>query len=482
MSKTVLSKIGTLLLPLIISVFCSFPAYAQTEKTLTIEAKAIALEKVMQQIEKQTNCVYLNKDVDVQEKVSVSISGKTLSETLNILFKDKNINWKIDSGHIIISKKAAQPKADGAGSAKSSQISGVVIDEEGVPVIGVGVIIQGTTIGTGTDLDGNFSFVLPEGMENSSLEFSCLGYTTQVLKIGTRRVFNITMTSDAIMMEGTVVTALGIKRSEKALSYNVQQVNADEVTMNKDANFINSLNGKVAGLNINASSSGVGGASKVVMRGMKSISQSSNALYVIDGVPMYTTARDGGTQFASQGSTDPIADINPEDIESISVLTGAAAAALYGSDAANGAIVVTTKKGKEGKLTATASASVEFMTPFVLPRFQNRYGTGDLNSSIGSDVRSWGNLMNEANNPKYDPAKDYFQTGVTHNETVSVSMGNEMRRTRAIFQVPRLTHTVWFPTTATTATTSHSAIPHLSSRTRFILTSVPASSARGTRT
>lgn len=212
MSKTVLSKIGTLLLPLIISVFCSFPAYAQTEKTLTIEAKAIALEKVMQQIEKQTNCVFLNKDVDVQEKVSVSISGKTLSETLNILFKDKNINWKIDSGHIIISKKAAQPKADGAGSAKSSQISGVVIDEEGVPVIGVGVIIQGTTIGTGTDLDGNFSFVLPEGMENSSLEFSCLGYTTQVHKIGTRRVFNITMTSDAIMMEGTVVTALGIKR------------------------------------------------------------------------------------------------------------------------------------------------------------------------------------------------------------------------------------------------------------------------------
>ena len=362
MSKTVLSKIGALLLPLIFSVFCAFPSFAQTENTVTIQAKDIALEKVMQQIEKQTRCVFLNKDVDVKENVSVNISGKTLSETLNILFKDKNIDWKIESGHIIISKKAAQSKA-AESKATTSQISGVVIDEEGVPVIGVGVIIQGTTIGTGTDLDGNFSFVLPEGMENSSLEFSCLGYTTQVLKIGNRRVFNVTMTSDAIMMEGTVVTALGIKRSEKALSYNVQQVNADEVTMNKDANFINSLNGKVAGLNINASSSGVGGASKVVMRGMKSISQSSNALYVIDGVPMYTTARDGGTQFASQGSTDPIADINPEDIESISVLTGAAAAALYGSDAANGAIVVTTKKGKEGKLSATASASVEFRCP-----------------------------------------------------------------------------------------------------------------------
>lgn len=136
-------------------------------------------------------------------------------------------------------------------------------------------------------------------MENSVLEFSCLGYTTQEFRIGSRRVFNVTMSSDAIVMEGTVVTALGIKRSEKALSYNVQQISADEVTVNKDANFINSLNGKVAGLNINASSSGVGGASKVVMRGQKSISQSSNALYVIDGVPMYTTARDGGTQFTS---------------------------------------------------------------------------------------------------------------------------------------------------------------------------------------
>ena len=136
MSKTVLSKIGALLLPLIFSVFCAFPSFAQTENTVTIQAKDIALEKVMQQIEKQTRCVFLNKDVDVKENVSVNISGKTLSETLNILFKDKNIDWKIESGHIIISKKAAQSKA-AEGKATTSQISGVVIDEEGVPVIGV---------------------------------------------------------------------------------------------------------------------------------------------------------------------------------------------------------------------------------------------------------------------------------------------------------------------------------------------------------
>ncbi len=311
-----------------------------------------------------------------------------------------------------------------------NKVSGVVVDATGYPLIGVAVLIKGTTVGSSTDLDGKFEFVLPSSLGGGTLlEFSCLGYKTQDIPLGNKRVFNVTMEDDAILMEGTVVTALGIKRSEKALSYNVQQVNADALVANKDANFVNSLNGKVAGLVINASSSGVGGASKVIMRGQKSISQSSNALYVIDGVPMYTTARDGSTEFGSQGSSDPIADINPEDIESISVLTGAAAAALYGSDAANGAIVVTTKKGKEGKVSVNASAGVEIMNPFVLPRFQNRYGTGDLSSSVGSTVRSWGNLMNEANNPGYNPAKDYFKTGVTNTESVSVSMGNAKNQT-----------------------------------------------------
>ena len=311
-------------------------------------------------------------------------------------------------------------------------MTGTVLDNFGEPLIGAAVLVKGTTIGAGTDLDGKFEFQLPADLlssDNVILEFSCLGYKSQEIKLGNKRVFEVKLADDSIMMEGTVVTALGIKRSEKALSYNVQEIKADDLVSNKDANFINSLNGKVAGLNINASSSGVGGATKVIMRGQKSISQSSNALYVIDGVPMYTTAREGGTQFDSQGSTDPIADINPEDIESISVLTGAAAAALYGSDAANGAIVVTTKKGKEGKLIVNASAGVEIMNPFVLPRFQNRYGTGDLNSSIGSDVRSYGNLMNSSNNPGYDPAKDYFRTGATYTESVSVSTGNEKNQT-----------------------------------------------------
>ena len=230
-------------------------------------------------------------------------------------------------------------------------------------------------------------------------------------------------------VDAVVVTALGIKRSEKALSYNVQQVNSEYIVANKDVNFINSLSGKVAGVTINSSSGGVGSASRVVMRGQKSISQTSNALYVIDGVPMFTTARDGGTEFASQGTTDPIADINPEDIESMSVLNGAAAAALYGSDAANGAIVVTTKRGKAGYTSVTVSSNTEVMSPFVLPEFQNRYGTGDLNSSEGSIVRSWGNRLNSSNYMGYSPRDDYFQTGVTGTESVSLSTGTEKNQT-----------------------------------------------------
>lgn len=170
-----------------------------------------------------------------------------------------------------------------------------------------------------------------------------------MISVGNRTSFDVTLHEAASEIEGVVVTALGIKRQEKALSYNVQQVKAEDITTVKDANFINSLTGKVAGVTINASSSGVGGASKVILRGNKSISQSSNALYVIDGIPMYNFGGGGGTEFDSRGASESIADINPEDIESMSVLTGAAAAALYGSNAANGAIMITTKRARPAR-------------------------------------------------------------------------------------------------------------------------------------
>ena len=399
---------------------------AQTQKKISLQMENATVENILNEIERQTDYLFVCESLDMSRRMSVDLKDKSVEEALSHIFDGTGVSWKVTGSNIYLFPKTESKDR------VSDIVTGTVLDNFGEPLIGAAVLVKGTTIGAGTDLDGKFEFQLPADLlssDNVILEFSCLGYKSQEIKLGNKRVFEVKLADDSIMMEGTVVTALGIKRSEKALSYNVQEIKADDLVSNKDANFINSLNGKVAGLNINASSSGVGGATKVIMRGQKSISQSSNALYVIDGVPMYTTAREGGTQFDSQGSTDPIADINPEDIESISVLTGAAAAALYGSDAANGAIVVTTKKGKEGKLIVNASAGVEIMNPFVLPRFQNRYGTGDLNSSIGSDVRSYGNLMNSSNNPGYDPAKDYFRTGATYTESVSVSTGNEKNQT-----------------------------------------------------
>lgn len=399
---------------------------AQTQKKISLQMENATVENILNEIERQTDYLFVCESLDMSRRMSVDLKDKSVEEALSHIFDGTGVSWKVTGSNIYLFPKTENKDR------VSDIVTGTVLDNFGEPLIGAAVLVKGSTIGAGTDLDGKFEFQLPADLlssDNVILEFSCLGYKSQEIKLGNKRVFEVKLADDSIMMEGTVVTALGIKRSEKALSYNVQEIKADDLVSNKDANFINSLNGKVAGLNINASSSGVGGATKVIMRGQKSISQSSNALYVIDGVPMYTTAREGGTQFDSQGSTDPIADINPEDIESISVLTGAAAAALYGSDAANGAIVVTTKKGKEGKLIVNASAGVEIMNPFVLPRFQNRYGTGDLNSSIGSDVRSYGNLMNSSNNPGYDPAKDYFRTGATYTESVSVSTGNEKNQT-----------------------------------------------------
>ncbi len=223
-----------------------------------------------------------------------------------------------------------------------------------------------------------------------------------------------------------MVTAFGIERSKKALSYNVQEVTSEDIVGVKDANFINALNGKVAGVNINASSSGIGGASKVVMRGSRSIEQSSNALYVIDGVPMNNVTRTNDTStggFDSTGSSDFAADINPEDIESISILTGASAAALYGSSAANGAVVITTKKGKAGKTSVTITQNTEFLKPFVKYDFQNRYGTSDTNMSWG------GSKLNSSNYMGYDPYSDYFNTGVVTTETVSLTTGNDKNQT-----------------------------------------------------
>ena len=308
-------------------------------------------------------------------------------------------------------------------SAQGKSVSGVVVDAaDHGPLTGATVSVKGVTgQGALTDMDGKFT--IKNVKAGAILVVSYIGYTTKEVAVADRTELRIELASADKQLETVVVTALGIKRSQKALSYNVQEVKNDALTTVKDANFMNSLNGKVAGVNIQRSASGVGGATRVVMRGNKSISGDNNVLYVIDGVPVGNSADRGGdgSGFGSgRASGEGISSINPDDIESISVLTGPSAAALYGASAANGVILINTKKGAAGKLRVNFSSAVETASPFMLPKFQNTYG------NAAGQYTSWGDKLATPSDYK---VRDFYNRGVTFNNSFNFSVGTDKNQT-----------------------------------------------------
>lgn len=320
---------------------------------------------------------------------------------------------------------AASPAVNGTNApleqqeSKAKTYQGQVVDESGETLIGVSVLVKGTTQGVVTDMDGNFQ--IRTAVQNPVFVISYIGYATQEVTAKAGVPMRIKMKPDTQVIDEVVVTALGIKRQTKALAYNAQELKGDLLSQGKDANFLNGLNGKVAGVTINQSSAGAGSAARVVMRGAKSIDGNNNALYVVDGVPLLNVQSTQGTgQFNSKGTTDAAADINPDDIASVTVLSGASAAALYGSAAANGAILITTKKGNEGKLNLSYQISDEWGKPLRLPQFQNRYGSG-------GSISSWGALLPETH-PRYN-VTDFFQTANTQTHSLSLSGGTEKNQT-----------------------------------------------------
>ena len=308
-------------------------------------------------------------------------------------------------------------------TAQGKSVSGVVLDAtDHEPLTGATVSVKGVT-GHGALTDMNGKFTIKNIKAGAVLVVSYIGYTTKEVAVGNLSELTIELVSADKQLETVVVTALGIKRSQKALSYNVQEVKNDALTTVKDANFMNSLNGKVAGVNIQRSASGVGGATRVVMRGNKSISGDNNVLYVIDGVPIGNSADRGGdgSGFGSgRASGEGISSINPDDIESISVLTGPSAAALYGASAANGVILINTKKGAAGKLRVNFSSAVETASPFILPKFQNTYG------NAAGQYTSWGDKLATPSNYK---VRDFYNRGVTFNNSFNFSVGTDKNQT-----------------------------------------------------
>lgn len=306
---------------------------------------------------------------------------------------------------------------------KYAVVTGVVYDVQGETIAGVNIIEKGTMNGVTTDRRGKFSL---EVDLHGTLIVSFVGYQTQIIPIDGRTDLVVRLEHDYILLDDVIVTALGLQKKESALSYATVQVNKNELVRVKDPNMIVALMGKVAGMQVNRSSSGMGGSVKVVMRGSRSVVGNNQPLYVIDGVPMLNESSEqpytaiGGTADAgNRDAGDGISNLNPEDIESISILKGAPAAALYGTQAANGVILITTKKGSAGKQEVSFTSSVAFDKAMMLPKLQNHYGMSD-------EIESWGERENITTG---NPIPSFFRTGVTAIHSLSFMTGNERVQT-----------------------------------------------------
>lgn len=315
--------------------------------------------------------------------------------------------------------------------AQEKTITGTVMsatDKEPLP--GVSVIISNTTKGAETDFDGKYSVKAAKG---DVLVFSFVGMKTASVTVGDANVVNVSLENDNVLDE-VVVTALGIKKEKKALTYSAQEVKGDELTKVKQTNPINSLSGKSAGVTITRSSSGLGGAAKVVLRGNSSTTN-NDPLYVIDGVPMLNSGNGSngsepgtdifGSQTGNRDGGDAMSLINPDDVESITVLKGASASALYGSQGANGVILVTTKKGKEGRLSVNVSSSFTVDNVMSLPKLQSEYQSASVGGAIAengnvADPKSWGTKTAGLSND----AKSFFNTGYTAINSIALTSGN----------------------------------------------------------
>ena len=328
-------------------------------------------------------------------------------------------------------------------------VKGVIIDNtDDLSIPGANILVKNTYTGTTTNMDGQYTITAKNGSD--TLVVSFLGYMTQEIPINNRTTINVSLKVKAAMIKDVVVTALGIKREKKSLGYSVQEVKGEELQNNKEVSVINTLSGKVAGLQVSSTTGGAAGSSRIVLRGNNSFN-SNQALIVVDGVPIEnSTNSDSEGEWGGKDFGNGISDINPDDIESISVLKGASASALYGSRAANGVILITTKKGKKGlSIQYRNSSTVDFA--YIHNKFQNQYGAGsngkfqthwklDSNnvpvyySDQANYYSSWGPRMDGQSivdwdgqktefSPQPNNYKDFFQTGYTVNNSVAIDGG-----------------------------------------------------------
>ena len=322
-------------------------------------------------------------------------------------------------------------------------ITGVVKDKSGEALIGVNVVLKGTATGTITGLDGDFMLQVPS---SGVLEISYIGYKTVEVKLTSSNTYEVVLREDTEVLSEVVVTAMGIERKASSLTYATQTVKNTELTRARDVNFVNALQGKSAGLTITPNSSGAGGgASKILLRGQSSMIGNNQPLIVLDGVPlangMQSQVGAGSLEFGgARDGGDILSTINPDDVASMTILKGANAAALYGSAANNGVIVITTKGGRQGNLRVDVSSNSTFERVIMLPELQTTYG-GTINGYNGVSYDGWGPALSSitadqmsrypylTNDSGYDKLKDFYGTGMTFTNSVALSGGTEKMST-----------------------------------------------------
>ena len=323
--------------------------------------------------------------------------------------------------------------------AQNVNVTGKVTDKNGEPLVGAYVLVQGTRTGTSTNIDGAYTILSPA---NGTLVFTSMGYKDATIPVNGRAIIDVAMEDDALMLEETVVTALGIKKEKKALGYAVQDLKSEELMRNKTSNPISSLSGKIAGVNVTQSSGAAGSGAQIILRGGTSGSEGKDnqPLFVVDGViydnssTLVGNSAFDGTYKSATTTSNRVMDINPEDIENMSILKGPAASALYGSRAANGVVLITTKKGKEGVVEVNFNSKYSTSWATRLPEVQTQYTRGYMEDQYNSSGQYTGTVFNdysynswgeESRHQTYDNIGNFFQGGNIFDESLSIAGGTK---------------------------------------------------------
>ncbi|NOR76631.1 MAG: SusC/RagA family TonB-linked outer membrane protein [Draconibacterium sp.] len=415
----------------------SATVYSQATK-FTFDVKRVQVVDILREIEDNSEFrfFYQREQVDVEQEIDLNVEGNTVEEILTAIFKDEGISYKVLEDKLILITPDKSKLSDLYEAAQQKSITGTVTDEAGDPLPGVTVVVKGTTNGTVTSMDGNYSiFNIPE---DAVLVFSFIGMRTQEITYTGKQQINVVMTESVVGLDEVIVTALGITRDKKSLGYSVGEVDGEILNATPQAGVLNSMQGKVAGVEISQTYGIKGSSVSMTIRGSSSLNSDNQPLFVVDGVPIFNAM---DNQFNSVDLGNSVGDLNTDDIESISILKGPSAAALYGSRAGNGVVLITTKSGTGAQKGIGVSFNTSFIVdvPYEYIPTQNEFASGQTGAFAfaGGAYEFWGPKLDNGfiAQQKYEDSpselisyennknrqEEFYETGWTQTNNLSVS-------------------------------------------------------------